>query len=62
MSINANQMLTALITVTLFVPCVASILVIFKERTKREAVMIWFGSFFTAFLIGGILARVLVLI
>jgi ferrous iron transport protein B len=62
LNISNEQMLIALITITLFVPCIAAILVIFKERTKLEAISIWLGSMLTAFLVGGILARFLMII
>lgn len=61
MVISAPQMLTALVTITLFVPCIASIIVMFKERTKLEAAVIWFGSFAVAFITGGLIARMLLL-
>lgn len=60
MILSNGQMLVALITITLFVPCVASVIMIFKERSKLEATAIWLGSFVIAFLIGGILARFIV--
>ena len=50
------QTLVALVTITLFVPCIASVTIIFKERTWKESAAIWAGSFVTAFLTGGILA------
>jgi ferrous iron transport protein B len=55
-----EQILVALVTLTLFVPCVASIIVIFKERSKLEASLIWGGSFIVAFFVGGILGQLLV--
>lgn len=60
MVLSSPQMLVALITITLFVPCVASIMMIFKERSKLEASSIWLGSLAIAFLIGGIIAQVVV--
>lgn len=51
------QALVALITLTLFVPCIAAIMVLFKERSKSEAAMMWFGSLVIAFLVGGIVAK-----
>lgn len=60
MILTNAQMLVALVTITLFVPCVASIIMIFKERSKLEATAIWIGSFAIAFLIGGILAQLIV--
>lgn len=60
MILSNGQMLVALITITLFVPCVASIMMIFKERSKLEASSIWIGSLAIAFLIGGVLAQIIV--
>lgn len=60
MTLSNGQMLVALITITLFVPCVASIIMIFKERSKLEATAIWLGSFVIAFLVGGILAQIII--
>lgn len=50
------QVLVSLIVMTLFVPCIAAIMVIFKERGTRDALIIWLGSFAVAFLTGGIVA------
>ncbi|NLM13714.1 MAG: ferrous iron transport protein B [Epulopiscium sp.] len=58
--LNAVQTLIALVVITLFVPCIAAILVIFKERSWQEAILIWFGSMTVAFLVGGLLALVLI--
>lgn len=60
MILSNGQMLVSLITITLFVPCVASIIMIFKERSKLEATIIWLSSFAIAFLIGGILAQIII--
>lgn len=49
--------IVALITITLFVPCIAAILVLFKERNKKEAAIMWFGSLIIAFLVGGIVNK-----
>ncbi len=59
MALSNTQLMTALITITLFVPCIAAIMIIFKERTKREAVLIWMGSMVTAFITGGLVMRFL---
>lgn len=53
------QTLVSLVVMTLFVPCIAAILVIFKERGFRDAMLIWLGSFAVAFAAGGILAHLL---
>lgn len=57
-----NQVLVAMVTLTLFVPCIASVLTMFKERSKLEAICIWLFSFIIAFFVGGILAWGLALI
>lgn len=51
-----QQILVSLIVMTLFVPCIAAIMVIFKERGTRDALAIWLGSFLVAFITGGIVA------
>jgi ferrous iron transport protein B len=51
-----QQILVSLIVMTLFVPCIAAIMVIFKERGTKDALLIWLGSFGVAFLTGGIVA------
>jgi ferrous iron transport protein B len=51
-----QQVLVSLIVMTLFVPCIAAIMVIFKERGTRDAMIIWLGSFGVAFITGGIIA------
>lgn len=59
MELAPAQLLTALVTITLFVPCIASVIVMFKERSKKEALLIWFGSWIAAFLAGGVIAQLL---
>lgn len=54
------QTLVSLITITLFVPCIAATLVIIKERGKQEGAIIWVGSWIVAFLVGGIVSQVLI--
>jgi ferrous iron transport protein B len=51
-----QQVLVSLVVMTLFVPCIAAIMVIFKERGTRDALAIWLGSFVVAFITGGIIA------
>lgn len=53
------QTLVSLVVMTLFVPCIAAIMVIFKERGYKDALLIWLGSFVVAFLTGGIIAFLL---
>ncbi|MFZ5641656.1 MAG: ferrous iron transport protein B [Bacillota bacterium] len=47
------QVVVGLVTITLFVPCIASTLIIFKERGRREALIMWPAIFGLAFIIGG---------
>ena len=51
------QILTASVVITLFVPCVAALIVIFKERGWKEALLLWFGTFAISILVGAIVAR-----
>ncbi|AVX30830.1 ferrous iron transport protein B [Carboxydocella thermautotrophica] len=57
MELTALQKLAGLITITIFVPCIASALVIFKERGKQEGLIIWPAVLVIAFLIGGLTAQ-----
>lgn len=54
MGLNPLQTVVALITITLFVPCIASIMVLFKERSKSEAALMWFSTLIIAFFTGGV--------
>ena len=53
------QAVTAMIVITLFVPCIATVGVMIKERGPKVALTIWFGSWACAFVIGGLLSQVL---
>lgn len=57
--LSPEQTLVALIVITLFVPCIASMIVMLKERGTKEGLIIWLGSWIAAFLVGGIVAQVL---
>ncbi len=58
-NLTAVQAVTAMIVITLFVPCIATVGVMIKERGPKIALAIWFGSWIAAFGIGGLLARAL---
>lgn len=60
LALTPNQTVVALITITLFVPCIASGLVFVKERGLREAGAIWVGSLVIAFVVGGSVAQLLI--
>lgn len=59
MALTPVQALVSLITITLFVPCIASVLIIFKERSKKEAALMWAGTWVIAFVVGGVMAQLI---
>lgn len=56
---SAGQKFVLMVTLTLFVPCIASVMVIFKERGWKEGLIIWTSVLALSFLIGGLVARLL---
>jgi ferrous iron transport protein B len=60
MSLDPFQILVALITITLFVPCIASLMVMMKERGLKEGLAIWAGTWVVAFFIGGVVSQILI--
>lgn len=58
-NMTAVQALTAMIVITIFVPCIATVGIMIKERGPKIALTIWVGSWIAAFTIGAILARAL---
>ena len=58
LGLGRTQILVALVTITLFVPCIASVLIIMKERGKGFTAAVWLGSVGLAFLVGGVVARI----
>jgi ferrous iron transport protein B len=58
MPLTELQRLVGLVTITIFVPCIASCLVIFKERGKREALIIMPSVLIIAFAMGGVIAQI----
>ncbi|TDB38076.1 MAG: ferrous iron transport protein B [Actinobacteria bacterium] len=59
MNLSSAQLLVAMVTITLFVPCVASVMVILKERGWRYLAGLLVTSVSGAFLVGGLLTRLL---
>jgi ferrous iron transport protein B len=53
------QVVVAMVTITLFIPCLASVFVIAKERGKKTAVAMTMIVFPLAILVGGVLNRLL---
>ena len=58
MDLSIMQKTVSIITITLFVPCIASFVVMLKERGWKEGMLIWFGTWIAAFLVGGIVAQI----
>lgn len=56
MALSPAQTLVAMVVITLFVPCIAAALTMFKERGWKEACLVWGGSWVVAFLVGGLVA------
>ncbi|MHB9145029.1 MAG: ferrous iron transport protein B [Symbiobacteriia bacterium] len=51
------QTIVALVTITLFVPCIASVLMLYKERGRRYATNLWIATWVIAFGVGGVVAQ-----
>lgn len=59
MDLSAPQLHVAMVTITLFVPCAASMMVVLKERGWKYLLGLFAGSVGLAFLVGGLLTRAL---
>ena len=57
--LSAEQAVVAMVTITLFIPCVASILIIVRERGAKQAAAMTAIVFPLAFLVGGLLNHAL---
>ncbi|QOX63053.1 hypothetical protein FRZ06_06715 [Anoxybacterium hadale] len=55
-SFTQKEILVTLIVLTLFVPCFASQMILFKQGRPLAAVLIWAGSFLIAFSVGGLVS------
>ncbi|MGA2622874.1 MAG: ferrous iron transport protein B [Bacteroidota bacterium] len=60
MTLTPMQVTVALITITLFVPCIASLIVMMKERGLKEGLIIWIGTWVVAFAIGGLVSQIVI--
>jgi ferrous iron transport protein B len=58
-ALTAAQVVVAMVTLTLFIPCIASVIMIAKERGARTAAALTVLVFPLAFFIGGVLRYVL---
>jgi ferrous iron transport protein B len=57
--LSPSQVVVAMVTITLFIPCVASVLIIARERGPRTAAAVTAIVFPVAFVVGGALHRLL---
>lgn len=57
MALSPMQITIALVVITLFVPCIASLMVMLKERGWREGIIIWIGTWVVAFFVGGVVSH-----
>jgi ferrous iron transport protein B len=57
--LSAEQAVVAMVTITLFIPCVASLLIIVRERGARQAAAMVATVMPLAFLVGGMLHHTL---
>lgn len=60
LALTPNQTVVALVTITLFTPCIASLMVMLKERGLKEAAIVWTGTWVVAFLVAGLLSQILI--
>ena len=58
MTLSPMQVTIALIVITLFVPCIASLVVMMKERGWKEGFVIWVGTWIVAFTVGGLVSQI----
>lgn len=59
LNLTPQQIVVSLTVITLFVPCIASLMVLIKERGIKEAMTIWAGSWMLAFGVGGTVALII---
>jgi len=59
LAITPAQTFVGLVVVTLFVPCILSMVMIVKERNVTTGALMWIGSWVVAFGVGGLLAVVM---
>jgi len=60
MTLTPMEITVALIVITLFVPCIASLMVMMKERGWKEGFAIWVGTWLAAFTVGGIVSQLVI--
>lgn len=61
-ALGSAETFVGLVVITLFVPCVLAMAMIVKERDLKSGLLMWFGSWGVAFLVGAIVAAVVSLV
>jgi len=59
LALSHAQLFIGLVVITLFVPCILSMAMLGKEHDVKSGLLMWAGSWVTAFVVGGILAAVI---
>lgn len=57
-NMSSLQIFIAAVVITLFVPCIAMLIMVFKERGAKEGIILWLSAFCIAIGAGTILTRV----
>lgn len=57
--LTPTQIVVSIIVITLFVPCIAAVMIIYKERGFLEATLLWVFSLVIAFTAGGVISMLL---
>ena len=57
--ISSIQIVVSIVVITLFVPCIAALMIMFKERGLVETLALWIVSIVLAFATGGVLSYLL---
>lgn len=57
-NMTSLQIFVAAVVITLFVPCIAMLIMVFKERGVKEGIILWLSAFCVAIGVGSILTRV----
>lgn len=57
--LSQAQIIVSAVVVTLYVPCLAALIVMYKERGFKVTTFIWLSTLFISVLVGAILARIL---
>jgi len=60
LDLTTMQITVAIITITLFVPCIASFMVMLSERGWKTGLIVWFSAWFLAFFVGGLTAQIII--